>query len=68
MNSAQVFSFDPIRPAELAMIGKAFQDELQMRALPRQSGEAETLAARLISAYQAGIRDDLGLRIVAGLS
>ncbi|AFL50238.1 hypothetical protein USDA257_c16490 [Sinorhizobium fredii USDA 257] len=50
------------------MIGKAFQDELQRRALPRKSEEAEALAAKLINAYQSGIRDDLGLSIVAGLS
>ncbi|ASY65293.1 hypothetical protein SJ05684_b43110 (plasmid) [Sinorhizobium sojae CCBAU 05684] len=68
MNSAQTCSFDPIGPDELAMIGKAFQDELQMRALSRQSEEAEALAAKLINAYQVGVRDDLGLRIVAGLS
>ncbi|ODR88776.1 hypothetical protein [Sinorhizobium alkalisoli] len=65
---AQSSSFDPIGPDELAMIGKAFQDELQTRALSRKSGEAEALAAKLINAYQPGIRDDLGLRIVAGLS
>ncbi len=68
MNSAQAVSFDPIGPDELAMIGKAFHDELQRRALSRRSEEAEALAAKLINAYQAGIRDDLGLRIVAGLS
>ncbi|MEY9165847.1 hypothetical protein ABIE78_003966 [Sinorhizobium fredii] len=68
MNSAQTLSFDPIGPDELAMIGKAFQDELQRRALPRKSEEAEALAAKLINAYQSGIRDDLGLSIVAGLS
>ncbi|WFU50739.1 hypothetical protein [Sinorhizobium terangae] len=50
------------------MIGRAFQDELQRRALSRKSEEAEALAAKLINAYQAGIRDDLGLSIVAGLS
>ncbi|APG88004.1 hypothetical protein [Sinorhizobium americanum] len=68
MNSAHTLSFDPIGPAELEMIGKAFQDELQRRALSRKSEEAEALAAKLIKAYQAGIRDDLGLSIVAGLS
>ncbi|MDK1376493.1 MULTISPECIES: hypothetical protein [unclassified Sinorhizobium] len=68
MNSVQTLSFDPIGPDELEMIGKAFQDELQRRALSRKSEEAEALAAKLINAYQAGIRDDLGLSIVAGLS
>ena len=68
MNSAQTMSFDPIGPDELDMIGKAFQDELQRRALSRKSEEAEALAAKLINAYQAGIRDGLGLSIVAGLS
>lgn len=67
MSSAQT-TFDPIGPDELDMIGKAFQDELQRRALSRKSDEAEALAAKLIDAYQAGIRDDLGLSIVAGLS
>ncbi|WEJ08431.1 hypothetical protein [Sinorhizobium prairiense] len=37
------------------------------RTLDTQYG-AEALAAKLINAYQAGIRDDLGLSIVAGLS
>ncbi|ACP21614.1 conserved hypothetical protein (plasmid) [Sinorhizobium fredii NGR234] len=50
------------------MIGRAFQDELQRRALSRQTEEAEALAAKLINACQAGVRDDLGLSIVAGLS
>ncbi|MCG5487161.1 MAG: hypothetical protein KK482_26350 [Sinorhizobium meliloti] len=68
MNSAQTMSFDPIGPDELDMIGKAFEDELQRRALSRKSEEAEALAAKLINAYQAGIRDSLGLSIVAGLS
>jgi hypothetical protein len=68
MNSAQILSFDPIGPDELEMIGKAFQDELQRRALSRKSEEAEALAAKLINAYQTGVRDDLGLSIVAGLS
>ncbi|MDK1387996.1 hypothetical protein QN224_21515 [Sinorhizobium sp. 8-89] len=68
MNSAQTVSFDPIGPDELEMIGKAFQAELQRRALSRKSEEAEALAAKLINAYQTGIRDDLGLSIVAGLS
>ncbi|WP_026621462.1 hypothetical protein M728_005869 (plasmid) [Ensifer sp. WSM1721] len=68
MSLAQTMSFNPIGPDELEMIGKAFQDELQRRALSRKSEEAEALAADLISAYQTGIRDDLGLSIVAGLS
>ncbi|ASY73450.1 hypothetical protein N181_24755 [Sinorhizobium fredii USDA 205] len=68
MHSAQTLSFDPIGPDELEMIGKAFEDELHRRALSRKSEEAEALAAKLINAYQAGIRDDLGLSIVAGLS
>ncbi|APG86397.1 MULTISPECIES: hypothetical protein [Sinorhizobium] len=68
MNPAQNLSFDPIGPDEFEMIGKAFQDELQRRALSRKSDEAEALAAKLINAYQAGVRDDLGLSIVAGLS
>ncbi|MCM5692994.1 hypothetical protein CN233_09590 [Sinorhizobium meliloti] len=68
IKSAQTSSFDPIGPDELETIGKAFLDELQRRALPRKSEEAEALAAKLINAYQSGIRDDLGLSIVAGLS
>lgn len=68
MNSAETLSFDPIGPDELAIIGRAFHDELQRRALPPKSEEAEALAAKLINAYQSGIRDDLGLSIVAGLS
>jgi len=68
MNSAQTLSFDPIGPDEFEMIGRAFRDELQRRALSRKSDEAEALAAKLINAYQAGIRDDRGLRIIAGLS
>jgi hypothetical protein len=68
MSSAQTLSFDPIGPDELKMIGKAFQDELQRRALSRKSEKAEALAAKLINDYQAGVRDDLGLSIVAGLS
>lgn len=67
MNSAQT-TFAPIGPDELEMIGKAFKDELERRALPRRSEEAEALATKLINAYQAGVRDDLGLSIVAGLS
>ncbi|WP_234879352.1 hypothetical protein [Sinorhizobium americanum] len=46
---------------------EGFQAELQKRALSRKSEEAEALIAELIAAYQAGVRDDLGL-IVAGLS
>ncbi|WP_331375621.1 hypothetical protein [Sinorhizobium chiapasense] len=68
MNSGQTLSFDPIGPDELDLIGRAFQHELERRALSRKSKEAEALAAKLINAYQAGIRDDLGLSIVAGLS
>jgi hypothetical protein len=68
MNSAQTLSFDQIEPDEVEIIGKVFQDELQRRALSRKSEEAEALAAKLITAYQAGIRDNLGLSIVAGLS
>lgn len=44
MNSAQPISFDPIGPDELDMTGKAFQDdELQRRALSRNSEDAEAL-------------------------
>ncbi len=67
VNSAQTLCFDPIGPDELEMIGKTFQDELQRRALSRKSEDAEALAAKLINAYQTGIRDNLGLSIVAGL-
>lgn len=42
--------FRSIGPDELDMIGKAFQDELQRRALSRKSEEAEALAAKLINA------------------
>ncbi|MHC2259509.1 hypothetical protein ACVIVC_001280 [Sinorhizobium meliloti] len=68
MKSAQTSSFDSIGPDELETIGKAFLHELQSRALPRKSEEAEALAAKLINAYQSGVRDNLGLSIVAGLS
>ncbi|MDE3876762.1 hypothetical protein I7G55_22310 [Sinorhizobium meliloti] len=53
MESAQTSSFDPIGPDELETIGRAFLHELQRRALPRKSEEAEALAAKLINAYQS---------------
>jgi hypothetical protein len=47
------------------MIEGIFRRELQLRALPLKSEEAATLAARLIGAYQSGIRDAAGLTAAA---
>ncbi|WP_026187679.1 hypothetical protein [Ensifer sp. BR816] len=68
MDFTRPLSFDPLGSEELEMIESALHLELQRRALSRKSEEAEALAAKLIAAYQAGIRDDFGLTIVAGLS
>lgn len=54
MKSAQTSSFDSIGPDELETIGKAFLHELQRRALPRKSEEAEALAAKLITHTNQG--------------
>ncbi|WP_158665416.1 hypothetical protein [Sinorhizobium fredii] len=50
------------------MIERALHAELQRRTVSTKSQETEALAAKLIAAYQAGVRDDFGLSIVAGLS
>ncbi|AUX77570.1 hypothetical protein [Sinorhizobium fredii] len=65
MKSERVWSCDPIGPDELKMIEKIFREELQVRALPLKSEEAHVLAAKLIEAYQSGIRDTTGLAAAA---
>ncbi|WP_132079175.1 hypothetical protein [Sinorhizobium americanum] len=65
MKSERVRSFDPIGPDELKMIEKIFRSELQFRALPLKSEEAQVLAAKLIEAYQSGIRDTTDLAAAA---
>jgi hypothetical protein len=65
MKSERVWSFDPIGPDELKMIERIFRSELQLRALPLKSEEAQVLAAKLIDAYQSGIRDTTGLAAAA---
>ncbi|AUX79147.1 hypothetical protein [Sinorhizobium fredii] len=68
MDFAQPMSFDPLGSDALEMIERALHAELQRRAFSRKSEEAEALAAEVIAAYHAGVRDDLGLSIVAGLA
>lgn len=51
MKSERVWSFDPIGPDELKMIERIFRSELQLRALPLKSEEAQVPAAKLIDAY-----------------
>ncbi|PDT44721.1 hypothetical protein [Sinorhizobium fredii] len=65
MKSERVWRFDPIGPDELKMIERIFRSELQLRALPLKSEQAQVLAAKLIEAYQAGIRDTTGLAAAA---
>ncbi|MDK1489757.1 hypothetical protein QN219_06750 [Sinorhizobium sp. 7-81] len=65
MRTAQDFRFDPIGPDELTMIDGIFKSELQIQALSSDSDEAEALAAKLIRAYQSGVRDPTGLIAVA---
>lgn len=65
MTPAQDFSFDPIGPKELELIDKIFQVELQVRRMSRECYEAEALAARLIHAYQSGVRDANALSALA---
>lgn len=57
MIAAQDFTFDPIGPNELELIDRIFQVELQVRTISRECDEAEVLAARLIHAYQCGVRN-----------
>ncbi|MCA1494521.1 hypothetical protein [Sinorhizobium alkalisoli] len=65
MTAAQDFTFDPIGPNELELIDKIFQVELQVRRISRKCAEAEALAARLIHAYQSGIRNADALSALA---
>ncbi len=65
MKPAQDFTFDPIGPKELELIDKIFQVELQVRRMSRKCDEAEALAARLILAYQSGVRDANALSALA---
>ncbi|THK33988.1 hypothetical protein EHS39_32955 [Ensifer sp. MPMI2T] len=65
MRPQQVYTLDPLGPDELDMIESIFRRELQLRALPLKSEKAEILAARLIGAYQSGIRDVAGLTAAA---
>ncbi|MCA1440014.1 hypothetical protein I6F07_07200 [Ensifer sp. IC4062] len=65
MRTQGVCTLDPLGPDELEMIESIFRRELKLRALPLQSDEAEILAARLIRAYQSGIRDAAGLTAAA---
>ncbi|RVQ43745.1 hypothetical protein CN068_01985 [Sinorhizobium meliloti] len=48
---------NPISPYDLDVIDSVFRAELRKRKLSRCSEEAEQLAAKLISLYQAGRRD-----------
>ncbi|MDK1388833.1 hypothetical protein ILFOPFJJ_06002 [Ensifer psoraleae] len=65
MRPQRVCTLDPLGPDELEMIESIFRRELQLRALPLKSEEAEILAARLIGAYQSGTRDAAGLTAAA---
>lgn len=65
MRPQRVSTLDPLGPDELEMIEGIFRRELQLRALPLKSEEAAILAARLIGAYQSGIRDVAGLTAAA---
>ncbi|MCA1366750.1 hypothetical protein I6F15_04925 [Bradyrhizobium sp. BRP14] len=57
MHSDINFRANPISPYDLDVIDSVFRVELRKRKLSRRSEEAERLAARLISLYQAGRRD-----------
>jgi putative salt-induced outer membrane protein YdiY len=57
MHSDTTFHVNPISPYDLDVIDSVFRAELRKRKLSRCSEEAEQLAARLISLYQAGRRD-----------
>ncbi len=57
MHSDITFHVNPISPYDLDVIDSVFRAELRNRKLSRCSEEAEQLAARLISLYQAGRRD-----------
>jgi hypothetical protein len=63
----QDFRSHPIGPDELEMIDRIFRNELRRRALSCEREEAEALAARLINAYQSGMRDSEGLAAAAKL-
>ncbi|MDE3820774.1 hypothetical protein [Sinorhizobium meliloti] len=65
MRPQRVPTLDPLGPDELEMIEGIFRRELELRALPLKSEEAAILAARLIGAYQSGIRDAVGLTAAA---
>jgi hypothetical protein len=65
MRHQRVCTLDPQGPDELELIEGIFRRELQLRALPLNSEEAAILAARLIGAYQSGIRDAAGLTAAA---
>lgn len=65
MRHQRVCTLDPLGPDELKLIEGIFRRELQLRALPLNSEEAAILAARLIGAYQSGIRDAAGLAAAA---
>lgn len=57
MHSDINFIANSISPYDLDVIDSVFEAELRKRKLSRRSEEAERLAARLISLYQAGLRD-----------
>ncbi|ABR64437.1 hypothetical protein GOC91_30585 [Sinorhizobium medicae] len=65
MRPQRVSTLDPLGPDELELIEGIFLNELQLRALPLKSEEAAILAARLIGAYQSGVRDAAGLAAAA---
>ena len=57
MHSDMTFRIAALSPYDLKVIDSVFRAELRKRSLSRRSEEAEQLAARLISLYQAGRRD-----------
>ncbi|WEX73869.1 hypothetical protein PYH37_001218 [Sinorhizobium numidicum] len=56
---------EPILPDELAFLRKVFKQMLEESRIPAGSVQAETMAARLIAIYQAGVRNEATLRALA---
>ncbi|MBP2236604.1 hypothetical protein J2Z31_003118 [Sinorhizobium kostiense] len=46
-----------ISPDEVEMLSNVFEQLLHDYQIPRDGQEAEDLAARLVAAYQSGVRD-----------
>ncbi|WP_245424324.1 hypothetical protein [Sinorhizobium sp. BJ1] len=51
------YRFHPISSEELSDLQVVLEDVLWELRLPRESEEAEVVAARLILLYQSGVRD-----------